>query len=326
MNHTLRQIAARLGLSASTVSRALHRDPLVNKATMERVLAAVGKAGYQLDPVVSAGMSKIRRRHFYRETLAWCGDSPRESMPWLAPLFGSFEDYGARLGYNLECFHFERPTPRSLARQAAVWRARGIRGVLLGPFRSEHTELPFRWEELAWIMIGHPPESPVLHSVGRDYESDIKSALAWLEARGCRRPCFILDPGVNHLFKEPMLRASLLYYEGRRARPKAPLHELASGRPELFAAWVEANRPDGLILPRSLRPSLRRLIEPVLHLPRISLSPPDSPGARGTAHFTARYEVMGQVAVNLLHRLLSNREFGLPAYKQTIVLDSRLNG
>lgn len=36
------------------------------------------------------------------------------------------------------------------------------------------------------------------------------------------------------------------------------------------------------------------------------------------------YDVIGQVVVNLMHRLLSNREFGLSAYKQAIVLNSQV--
>lgn len=325
VSQTLRQIAARLGLSPSTLSRALHRDPRVNAATAERVQAALAKAGYQLDPVVSAGMSKIRQKNHYRETLVWCGDSPHASMPWLASFFVSLENYGNRLGYAVEYFHFAKADARELSRMASIWRARGIRGVLLGPFRSGRADLPFPWDDFAWVSVGHPPSFPVLHSVGRDYGSDIDAALAWLEARGCRRPCFLLDPGVNHLFRQPMMQASLLHYQGRRGGPRAPLHELNAAKPAEFSAWVKTNRPDGLIVPRSPRPALRQLLASVADLPRISLSPPDTPDTRTDAHFTARYEVMGQVAVNLLHRLLSNREFGPPAYKQTIVLNSQLN-
>ncbi len=326
VSQTLRQIAAKLGLSPSTLSRALHRDPRVNNVTMERVQAALKKAGYQLDPVVSAGMSKIRQRNFYRESIAWCGDSPRESMPWLAPFFESVEGFGARLGYEVEYFHFTKATPRELARLASIWRARGIRGVIVGPFREGHAELPFPWEGFAWISIGHALETPVLHSVGRDYSSDIKAALAWLESRGCRRPCFIQGPGVNHLFRQPMMEASLVYYHGVRSRPRAPFYELNPEKAEEFLAWIKANRPDGIILPRSLRSPLREMTGVLDGLPRVLLSTPDTPDTRDDVHFTARYEVIGQVATNLMHRLLSNREFGLPAYKQTIILDSLMHG
>ncbi|HEY9248452.1 MAG TPA: LacI family DNA-binding transcriptional regulator [Rariglobus sp.] len=326
MNVSLREIAVRLGLSASTISRALHRDPRVRPATALRIMAALKAQGYQLDPVVSAGMSKIRQKQFYRETLVWCGDAPRERMPWLAPLFQAMEDYGARLGYGFEYSHFRRATPRELARMASIWRARGIRGVLLGPFIEGHVELPFPWDGLAWVTIGHALAVPVLHSVGRDYATDIDTALDWLRSRGCHRPCHVLDAGVGHLFRRPLLEGALFHYHGAGSRLKEPFYELDAARPEHFEAWFKANRPDGVILPRSLREPLRQMTAVLDGLPRVLLSTPDRVEPAGTAFFTARYEVIGQAAVNLLHRLLSNREFGLPAYRQTVALSSVWSG
>lgn len=291
------------------------------RATTERVQAALKQAGYQLDPVVSAGMSKIRQRSFYRETLAWCGDCPRETMPWLSSFFRSVENYGARLGYAVEYFHFRQGTPRELARLASIWRARGIRGVLLGPFRSGRTGLAFPWEGFAWVSIGHAVDTPTLHSVGRDYATDIKTALDWLKSQGCRGPCFIQDPEVAHLFRRPMLEAALLHYHGASPRPREPFYEIDPKRPEAFGRWFRANRPDGVILSRKLSEPLRRMTAAVDGLPQVLLS---STETRGVAHFTARYEVIGQAAVNLTHRLLINREFGLPAYKQTVALNSVL--
>jgi len=326
MSITLRHIAARLGVSVATVSRALREDPRVRPETARRVLAAVAATGYQPDPVVSAGMAKIRRRDFYRETLAWCGDCPRGEQPWLAPLFRAVEDYGARLGYGVEYYHFERPTPRALARLASIWRARGIRGVLLGPLRAGHAELPFPWDGLAWVTIGHVLESPVLHSVERDYAADIATGLVWLKRRGCRRPCFLLDPGVAHLFRKPLVQASLLHYHRASPRPREPYHELDPSAPEAFLAWFKANRPDGVVLPRSLSPALERMTRPLAGLPRVFLSTPERSDPQTDLHFTARFEVIGQVSVNLLHRLLGNREFGVPAYKQTVALSSLRSG
>lgn len=322
MSLTLRHIAARLGLSPATVSRALHGSPLVNGVTMARVKAALKKAEYQLDPVVSAGMSKIRKRSLYRETLAWCGDHPRESMPWLGPFFEAVESYGARLGYAVEYFHFEQPTQRTLGRLGAIWKARGIRGVMLGPFRAAYASLEFPWEEMAWVSIGHGIDSPALHSVGRDYASDMQAALTWLKAQGCRRPCCVLDPRVNHLFRQPILQAMLVHYHGVRSRPAEPIHELHEGKGKEFAAWMKASRADGIVLPRSLRAPLQRMMGATRGMPVVLLSSPDTPETASLPYFSARYEMIGQGAVGLLHQMLSNREFGLPTYRQTVALSS----
>jgi len=315
---SFRQIAAKLGLSASTVSRAFHQDPRIRPETVRRVMAALKAEDYQLDPIVSIGMSKIRQRRFYRETIAWCGDSPRKSAPWVESLFQSAEDYGARLGYKIEYFHFERNHPAALARLGAIWKARGIRGVLLGPFRSTYENLSFPWSDFAWVVIGRPFERPALHSLGRDYPTDIRTALRWLGEQGCRRVCFLQDPGTGYAFRQPLLLASLAHYHGIRPRPRTPCFEPDARQPEKFNAWLKENRPDGLILPHWREPLLRRLDS----LPTVLLTSPATSAKPGQRYFSPRFEVMGQSAANLLHRLLSNRELGIPAYKQSIVINS----
>jgi Transcriptional regulators len=294
----------------------------VHESTLRRVQDALKKSGYQLDPVVSAGMSRIRQRRFYRETLAWCGDYPPETIPWLEPFFRSMESYCARLGYAVEYFHFAKATPRELARLASIWRARGIRGVLLGPFRTGHTELPFPWDDLAWVVIGQALKSPVLHSVVRDYATDIRAALEWLRARGCKRPGFVHEADVRHLFSTAMMQEAGAYYRGKTPRDFEPYLECDRAKPEMLIKWLAANRPDGLVIGRPFR-NLRPALEKAgLDMPVVSLSPPEIEGCREEVYFVARYDVLGQSAVSLLHRLLMNREFGLPAYKQTVALSS----
>lgn len=292
---------------------------------MQRVQAALKKAGYQLDPVVSAGMSRIRQRRFYRETLAWCGDCPRETMPWLEPFFASVENYGARLGYAVEYFHFEKATPRELSRLASIWRARGIRGVLLGPFRTGHTELTFPWDGLVWVVVGQALKAPVLHAVVRDYATDIRTALEWLQARGCKRPGFVHDTGVRHLFGTAMSQEASAFYRGETPRVFEPYFEYEQEKPEPLRDWLLANRPDCLVVGRLSRRFRPMLAKAGMDVPVVFLSPPDSADCGKEAHFAARYDVIGQSSVNLLHRLLTNREFGLPAYKQTVALSSVFN-
>src|SRR4051812_50120095 len=56
MRVTLRDIAARLGLSVATVSRSLARreDPFISRATRERVLACAAELGYQANRAARA--------------------------------------------------------------------------------------------------------------------------------------------------------------------------------------------------------------------------------------------------------------------------------
>jgi LacI family transcriptional regulator len=80
-------------------------------------------------------------------------------------MFASLEDYGARLGYRVEYYHFNNTSVCELSSLGRRWRARGIRGVLLGPFNNHYQSLSFEWDNLAWVSLGRAMEQPILHSV-----------------------------------------------------------------------------------------------------------------------------------------------------------------
>lgn len=324
MNPTsFRGLAAKLGVAASTVSRAFHGDPRISRATRERVMALIRKEGYQLDPTVSVGMSKIRQQQFYRETIAWCADKPRDHLPWFESLYASAEDFGTRLGYKIEFFHYGRGDPHAYTRLSRSWKSRGIQGVILGPLQVRPKNLNFAWDDFAWVMIGRPFEQPALHSVGRDFGSDIETALRWLSARGCRRVVFLLNSRDHYSLQRDTLRESLAHYEEARNRPRRPYFDLGTEKPERLASWLQTSRPDGLILPSLQRGQVEAILRPLLKtLPTVFLSGYRVGVEPGQAWFNPRFEVMGHSSVNLLHRLLSNREFGIPTYRQRIIVDS----
>ena len=106
----------------------------------------------------------------------------------------------ARLfGYRIDFFAVDPQDHAALRRTARVWRARGIRGVLVGPLNQGLADPPLPWADFSWVTIGQSLISPPLHRVGRDYDKDIDLALARLHAAGCRRPGFVDDPAVHHL-------------------------------------------------------------------------------------------------------------------------------
>ena len=59
---TMAEVAARAGVSAMTVSRALKSDGAVSQETRQRILAAVEELGYVLD--LSAGALSSKRTGF----------------------------------------------------------------------------------------------------------------------------------------------------------------------------------------------------------------------------------------------------------------------
>jgi len=318
----MRDLARALALSPATVSLALRGDPRIRPETAARVRGLAAELGYHADPVVAEGMSRARRRDFYRETVAWLLDRPPEEQPWVEKLFAAAVERGRMLGYQIEYFPVKDfGSATELRRVTKVWAARGIRAALVGPLKSEVADPALPWDEFSWVTIGQSLSSPALHRVGRDYDKDIDRALGLLHAKGCRRPGFVDVPAVHHLMKLPLLRASLVYYHERVHKFAGAYYTADLERPAEFARWLERNRPDSLVLGVGFggwADAHARLCE---HLPQIELSPPLNPG-REQEYFIPDYASMGHSAVGLLHRLLADGAKGVPVHEQTVVVSS----
>jgi LacI family transcriptional regulator len=319
-----------MGISASTVSRALHQDPRVAPETARRILDALKEAGYQLDPIVSAGLSRVRRGSFYRETLAWCTDEPRAQMGWLQDLFDSAEEFGSRGGYQIEHFTFKKPTVRELNRLTAIWQARGIRGVILGPFVRAYGELPFPWEPFAWVALGHTWVNHHIHVVGRDFLLDIRNGIEWLRNRGFTRPGFILNSAVNPFLRTPLIQSAYSHYHGVKGAPPRPFFEFGEKEKKMrssnnLAAWYQRNRPDSIISSTPVEQADSPAAGMIRKLPTVHLSVLEGAPSSKEIFFFPPYRSAGQIAVNILHRLITNREFGIPAYPQSVLMGSSMS-
>ncbi|MDF3059519.1 MAG: transcriptional regulator [Rariglobus sp.] len=315
----MRELARELDLSLATVSLALRDDPRIQASTTARVKALALARGYHADPVVAEGLSRARRRNFYRETLVWLLDRPPEEQPWITTLFAAAAERGRMLGYQVEYVRVDFSNAAGLRRLARTWRARGIRGALVGPLGQAVADPGLPWADFSWVAIGQSLISPALHRVGRDYDKDIDQALARLHARGCRRPGFVDDPTVNHLMRRPLLRASLEYYHEHGRMFSAPYHTVDLARPSVLARWLERNRPDSLVLGIGFNGRVDAIHRLIANLPQVELSPPLVEGLEG---FVPDYASMGHSAIGLLHRSLTEGEKGVPPHEQTVVVSS----
>ena len=106
-----RAIAAALGLSQTTVARALRGSPLVKPETLQRVQEAAGKAGYRPNPMVTTLMEHIRRgkEMVNQGSIAILIDSESETAALLRPeayrqQLEGFVQRARLRGYNTETF------------------------------------------------------------------------------------------------------------------------------------------------------------------------------------------------------------------------------
>lgn len=319
----MRELARDLGLSAATVSLALRSDARITPETTARVKALAASRGYHADPVVAEGLSRARRHDFYRETVGWLLDRPQREQPWFEKLFSAAAESGRRLGYEIEYFAVDFSDEAALQRMARICKARGIRGLLLGPLEHAVTDPALPWQDFSWVTIGQSLTSPALHRVGRDYDKDIDCAVAYLRRRGCKRPAFLVDNTMDHLMGLPLLRAALVYYHKQAIKMPEPFYNVEMGaRPSAFARWVKQNQPDGLVVGMSFMERADTLHQVIAHLPQVELSPLGSALLADQPKFVRDYSSMGHSAIGLLHRLIINEETGVLRNTQTVVVSS----
>lgn len=319
----MRQLARELGVSAATVSLALRSDARITPETTARVKALAASRGYHADPVVAEGMSRARRHDFYRETVGWLLDRPQREQPWFEKLFAAAAERGRMLGYQIEDFAVKFSDAAALRRTARMCKARGIRGLLLGPLEHAVTDPSLPWKDFSWVAIGQSLISPALHRVGRDYDKDIDCALAHLRMLGCRRPAFVVDNTMHHLMGLPLLRAALVHYHKNEETMPEPFYTVDMAvRPAAFGRWVERNQPDGLVVGMSFVDRAEPFHRLIAHLPQVELSPLGSVRLADQPKFVRDYDSMGHSAIGLLHRLITNEEKGVPRNEQTVVVSS----
>jgi DNA-binding LacI/PurR family transcriptional regulator len=117
---TIKDIAKRVGVSHSTVSRALQRNPLISDGTSERIRQAAAEMGYQ--PSAAARSLKTRHSQVLGVILSSLDD------PFFSEILQGIEDTARDAGYSLFIAASHRDPTRSqkIVRALMEHRAEGI--------------------------------------------------------------------------------------------------------------------------------------------------------------------------------------------------------
>ncbi|HEY1123201.1 MAG TPA: LacI family DNA-binding transcriptional regulator, partial [Haloferula sp.] len=133
---TMTDLAERLGVSPSTVSRALRNDPRISAALRERIRMAAEESGYLPNPLVSALMATRRKGGAGEVDTVALVTNYHGAQGWQEKDVCRWEYEGVRqrateLGFRLEVFPLQ-DYGNDAGRLEKTLLARGIRGVLLG--------------------------------------------------------------------------------------------------------------------------------------------------------------------------------------------------
>lgn len=185
-------LARKLKLHVTTVSKALRNHPDIAADTRQLVQAAAAKHGYVPDPLLGAlaAYRGAKRPRAFQAVLGWVNNYPGSQR---MEGFAGFEDYflgaqsrAAALGYKLDRFFVEA---RAGARErlARVLRARGVQGIIVAPQAGELVKMGFPWEHFSAVTIGFTLAEPRLHVVTNDHFRTILSLVEILQQRGYQR-------------------------------------------------------------------------------------------------------------------------------------------
>lgn len=313
---TLRDIAAELGVSHVSVSKALRNLPGVSDALKSKIQAKADAMGYVPDPLL-ASLSRYRKNDQLfpiQSQLAWLnpwsGSATLRERKEFDLYWDGAIDSAQRLGYHIEAFNaLELP----VSRLQEIFKTRSIQGILIPPLRAPIVELEqFDWSNFAVVRFGQTNSDLKMHSVGSAQVEN--TILAWKRMRGLgyKRIGFVCEYFPSRFFGAGYDWAQRQLKESHRLPLLAfdPEDEFERQQ-SIFAAWLVKHAPDAILTDNS---------ETYDMLKNLGYRIPDEIGLATTSiHDTTinagvdqcPYQI-GRAAVRMLTGLIAERSYGLP--------------
>lgn len=328
---TQQDIASQAGVNRATVSMALKGHPNIPIKTRDRIRDIAKALGYAPDPMLSA-LNAYRNQlqpTTFHGTLAWFINSAF-GFNWrdlkLRPHFNDYYlgacERAARFGFKVEIFDLNSKGMTPL-RLAAIFRARGVAGILLCPQPRPETILEFPWHEFSSITFGYSLSEPRLHTVAATQYRSTRETVTQLHKLGYQRIGLALhdehDARSDHNYL-----AGYLVEEFLAGRPTVvPPLTSAYDQPQKVQDWLKAHRPDAVITGNYH--FLDSLIGLKLKVPAqlgvaCPLLPADNCDLAGVVEDGLE---IGGVAVEFLVGMIHRQERGIPRIPQRIHVEGR---
>ena len=181
----IRDLAARLGISIGTVSRALNGRPDVNPATRQRVIDAAEDLGY----VPQQSGRSLRKGTTRNVGLLWEIPRGREAYgePFFLPLFGGSQEVLAQHDYDLVIM-LDQPRGDPLARLRRIVQRRQVDALIVPWTRAEDPRLDYLAENgVPFVALGRSLSGGTHPWIDLDFEAASLFATERLLAAGHER-------------------------------------------------------------------------------------------------------------------------------------------
>jgi DNA-binding LacI/PurR family transcriptional regulator len=330
---SMSDIAKKAGVSKNTVSLALRNDSRLPSATRSRIQKLAARMGYSKNPVVAHLMVQLRAQRTPRSkpilalVNANLDAKAFQRHPTIPAYVEGCYKRAKELGYLLNEFWLQDPDLEG-NRFNRILRSRNIPGMIVIGLMNE-SRLPSRfqstWKTFPTVVTGVRTQDPALSFACTDHHMLSLKAVqqAWL--LGYRRPTIVLDLKIERLVDGRFTSGFLTALQQLKSKAKLSSFyrvEAARKNPELFADWIEKEKPDVIL---TLHTVVREWLEGMgKKIPRdIGLIQLDR--RRDNSQWSGmdqHNDVVGAAAVEMLIGMIHNNETGIPAFPRATLIGS----
>lgn len=331
-NPSMRDVAARAGVSVNAVSLALRGDASIPPRTRDRIRAAANAVGYRRNPLVSALMADRAMKREPKASGLTIGymtfNKTRDDWrDYTAPRL-YFEGAALRaneLGYRLDPFWLADPAipPK---RMDGILRTRNVQGLVFAPPPEATSQVAIRCAPFACVGLESHASLPSVHRVMPDQKHAMVETLQQLRVRGYGRVGLVLRryaderAALNWSATFQAFHGHLgmgawippLRFEDRD--PRAPANRQA------FLAWLADHRPDAIValdpVVASWIAEAGRRIPDDTGLAFLELSE-RTPSASG---IDRRSERIGAAAIDMVVTMLQLNQRGIPEHDNALLI------
>lgn len=252
MPNSIRDLAHSLGVSPSTVSRALKGTGRISPELRASIRKAAQKAGYHSHPLISQAFSLARQpqEKRYRETLAAIAEFDIKTGPdYQKLMLAGAQEQASRLAYKMETFVLSGKPAQHKQLSRVLWN-RGIRGLIILPRTvSNLARIHLDWNQFTAVEIGrtlwHPRN---LHRLETPQYPKTIEIIHLLKKVGYKRIGMAVEPAHNKRLNGVYYAAYMVMQQTLPEKSRLPIPGL-SGKWDLstFSQWFRKYKPDVLI-------------------------------------------------------------------------------
>jgi LacI family transcriptional regulator len=328
---SLRDLAQKLHVAASTVSRALQNNPRISDNLRKRIKACARKAGYQPDPMLSA-LAHYRKGKTKTQVvaeIAWVNHWPeaqnlRRFHEYDHYWQGAFET-AHRHGYRLQEYLWNNIT-FPIQRLETTLLARNTRGMLIPP----HPDIPLDWEAFDWspfciVRFGHSIPQPQVHVVTSNQVVNSKIAFREIQSRGYERIGLVTSAKMirNTRVLEGFLAAQFPISKIFKIAPLVFTNqEEESVNRHHLQSWLRQAKPDAVLT--DVSPVCRWIEIAGYSVPKdIGIAVMSVLDGGGDAGIDQRPFEIGKAAAELVISRINNYERGIPSIPREVTIIGR---